>query len=336
MTSNATIVFPKPGEIALQERDVPVLTDRQLLIKTSRTMISLGTEFSVLERKNIDEGSVWDKHFKFPFAPGYNNIGVVINVGSDVDRDWVGKTVATYGNHAQFVVANVQDARIVREGIQNDHAAFFTFAEIVMNGIRRGNVRWGDSVAIYGLGLLGQLAVRFCRLCGAKPVFGVDISEKRLAKIPREKGTFAVNSQKDNLAEIVLQATRGRKVDIVYEVTGVAELIPGEFDVLRNQGRFVILSSPRGKTLFDFHDLCNFPSFDIIGAHNYSHPAHETLDNPWTMKRDSEYFFDMIADGEVNMEELISRKVHYAKAADTYHELLEDRSNELGVIIEWD
>jgi len=123
--------------------------------------------------------------------------------------------------------------------------------------------------------------------------------------------------------------------DLAFEVTGNASLIPSEFSALRKQGRFVILSSPRGKTEFDFHDLCNGPSFSIIGAHNFSHPPVATLDNPWTMERDAEFYFDLLSDGEIDVEKLISHRVNYAEAGDIYSQLLEDRSSAMGVIIDW-
>ena len=335
MEKNMTVVFPEPCEISWEESDIVAPKEHELLVKTQKTMISMGTEFSVLERKNVAEGSAWDNYAKFPFAPGYANIGIVVEVGSAVDKAWIGKRVASYSVHAKYVLVDDQDARVVPSHLNIDHALFFVFAEIVMRGIRRGKIMWGDAVVIYGLGILGLLAARFCRLSGAKPVFAVDIIPSRLEKIPEDVGLYAINSQKDDLFGIVKEVTKGRLADVVFELTGVAELIPNEFEVLKQQGRFVVLSSPRGKTLFDFHDLCNSPSYTIIGAHNYSHPKHATLENPWTNLRDAEYFFDMVGDGEIELEDLITTRINYTEAVDYYYKLLKDRSNEVGIIIEW-
>ena len=88
-------------------------------------------------------------------------------------------------------------------------------------------------------------------------------------------------------------------------------------------------------TLFDFHDLCNNPSFTIIGAHNYSHPDVATPDNPWTQSRHVEFFFDLILTKQIDVEPLITRRVSHASAADTYRQLWADRSRELGILIDW-
>lgn len=97
-----------------------------------------------------------------------------------------------------------------------------------------------------------------------------------------------------------------------------------------------MLSSPRGKTSFDFHDFCTSLSFTIIGTHNGSHPEHATLDNPWTKIRDAEFFFDIVADGEIELDRLISHKVRFTEALDMYRMHLEDRSKAMGVILEWE
>jgi len=124
--------------------------------------------------------------------------------------------------------------------------------------------------------------------------------------------------------------------DAWSKVTGAAELIPQELETLREQGRFVILSSPRGKTAFDFHDLCNYPSFEIIGAHNRSHAPLVTLKDPWTLHRDAELYFDLAASGAINMEKLISLRASYTDAQKVYAMLLKDVSNIMGVVFEWE
>ena len=134
---------------------------------------------------------------------------------------------------------------------------------------------------------------------------------------------------------VVEKLTRGRMADVVFEVTGVADLIPKQFETLHKQGRYVVLSSPRGKTTFDFHDLCNAPSYTIIGAHNMSHPPHATLDYPWTMHRHAELFFDLVADGALAIDPLISHREHYTEAPQLYDMLLRDRSAAMGVVLDW-
>lgn len=334
MNRNPTVVFTEPGNVVMEDRDVPSPEAGQLLIKTHCTLISTGTELTILSG-NFRAGSAWAGYGKFPFRPGYDNIGEVVGVGPGVDREWMGKRVATYGRHTLYFTTNTESIRPIQRDIPEEHAVFFTIAEIVMNGVRRSKLLWGESAVVFGLGLLGQLTVRFCRLAGARPVIGVDVADSRLEMLPQDVALFPANPEKDELVALVEKLTRSRMADVAFEVTGDPALIPGEFSVLRKQGRLVVLSSPRGKSEFDFHDLCNSPSFTIIGAHNGSHPRQATLDNPWTNQRDCELFFDLVADGEMDIEPLISHREPYTKAVELYGMLLEDRSQAMGVVLDW-
>jgi len=332
---NLTVVFTGPKQVTVEERAMPVIGDNDMLVETILTLISIGTELTILNAES-PKGSIWDRIASFPLTPGYNNIGKVIEVGKNVDKSWIGRKVAGYMPHSSYVIAKPESVRVIHRDIPDEQAVFFTLAEIVMNGVRRGELSWGESAVVYGLGLLGQLAVRFCHFAGARPVFGIDISENRIGMLPKTKGIVAINPKDTDVVKTVYQLTNGRMADVVYEVTGNPDIIPQEFSVLKRQGKLVILSSPRGTTKnFDFHDLCNSPSYSIIGAHNSSHPQYETPYNQWTQKRHGELFFNMIADGEIDVKPLISHRVNCKDAPQMYQMLMDDRTQAMGVILEW-
>lgn len=93
-----------------------------------------------------------------------------MGLGPGVDKSFLGKKLATGGNHAAYVVEDVAAAASgdalkaagkighfeVPDGLNDDHSVFFTIAEIVMNGIRNSKVQWGECAVVYGLGLLGR------------------------------------------------------------------------------------------------------------------------------------------------------------------------------------
>lgn len=334
MTKNPTVVFPSAKDVALENLEVPPLKPGEVLLKSQCTLISIGTEMTAFAGE-YPKGSTWDRHFQYPYYPGYNNIGVVMKTGEGVSQSLVGKKYGTWGRHAAYVVAAEKDLDPIPPELPDEQAVFFTLAEIVMNGVRRSGVRWGESVVIYGMGLLGQFCARFCRLCGAGPVFAVDTSVARLERLPRDPLLIGIDPASEDVAEAVKARNGGRLADVVFEVTGNAALIPAEFAALRPQGRLVLLSSPHAPTLFDFHDLCNNPSMTIIGAHNFSHPPVATPDNPWTQARHVQFFFELILARQIDLMPLITRRVPYAEAPDTYRKLWADRSSELGIIMEW-
>lgn len=331
---NPTVVFLEPGKVVIERRTIPLPEKGYVLIKTRRTLISTGTELTILSGEFPKE-SYWSRYARFPFVPGYDNVGEVVAVGEEVNRDWIGKRVATRSSHALFVTVPMESLIPISDQISDDQAAFFTIAEIVTNGVRRADVRLGESVAVYGAGLLGQFTARVCRLCGARPVFVIDIADARLGMLPKDPSVIGLNPTREDVRSVVQRETMGRMVDVAFEVTGNQKIIPEEFRCMRDQGRFVLLSSPKGPTMFDFHDLCNYPSYTIIGAHNRSHPPVATPDNPWTNRRHAELFFDLVADKELDISPLVTHRLPYDEAPAIYRQLLEDRSEAMGVILIW-
>ncbi|HYA21623.1 MAG TPA: zinc-binding alcohol dehydrogenase, partial [Thermoproteota archaeon] len=251
---NPTIVFTRPTQVVIEQRPMPEPAQGQVLISTRRTLISTGTELTILSG-DFPMDSAWSAYGKFPFVPGYDNIGEAIAVGSGVDDKWIGRRAASYGQHARYVTVSADSLRPIDEKTPDEQAVFFTMAEITLNGVRRGGVRLGDAVVVYGAGLVGQLAARFCHLCGARPVIVVDRADQRLAKVPKNPSFVTLNPMTTDVGAQVRKETERRMADVVIEATGDQDLIPKEFGCLREQGTFVVLSSPRGKTAFDFHDL---------------------------------------------------------------------------------
>lgn len=344
MAKNQTVYFPEPHKADILVSDIPVPGDDDLLIKTSRTLISTGTEMTAYSA-DYEPGSVWDKNFSCPFYPGYNNVGVVIDAGKNIDRSWIGKRVATTKPHAAYVTVTLggEDGQasggngctIVPDGVSDDDAVFFTIPQIVMNGIRTSQTKWGECAVVFGLGLLGQFAVRFLQQCGAFPIIGVDTAQHRLDLLPKEKGIVPCNPKEENVLDAVKKHNSGRMADVVIELTGNADLLASQVQLLRQRGRVVILSSPKKPVLFDFHDYCCWPSVSIIGAHNFSHPDFPQDNNPWTKERHVEMFFDLVKLGKLDLAPLVSRKLDFKDAAIAYEALERNRGNEMGIIFDW-
>ena len=334
MAANPTVVFTGPRQVVVEDKPVPEVRPGQVLIRTHCSLISTGTELSCL-LGDLQRGDIWTNYSKYPSHPGYSNVGTVIEVGEGVSEDLVGRRVTSRAPHAACVLEHPGNFWPVADGVSDESAVFSTLAIICLNGVRRSRIMFGESAVVYGLGLLGQLTARFCHFAGARPVVGVDISEHRLGLLPDEPGYVRAVGTGDVKAA-VSEATAERMADVVYEVTGNPDVIPKEFAVLHEQGRCVLVSSPLSATKsFDFHDLVNGPSHTIIGAHNGSHPIHSSPANPWTQLRDRELFDDMLANKDVEVESLVTRREPIDNAPAAYADLVEDRGREMGIVLQF-
>ena len=335
--TNPGVIFPAPGAVTFQDAPVAEPGPGEVRLRTRRTLISTGTELTILSGK-FSADSAWGIYGRFPFRAGYSAAAAVDAVGSGVGSLAVGDMVAASSPHARYVTVPA-DLVIPARGASHllDFLPFTNLGQTVMNGVRRSGAGLGDAVVVFGLGLLGQLAMRQCHLCGARPVIGVDIAPLRLGAVPDRPGMAVIDAASEDMVRRVGDLTSGRMADIVFEVTGDPELIPGEFRALKpSQGRLVVLSSPRGPTTIDLHDLCNSPSHTIIGAHMMSQPEVETPANPWTRARNGALFLRLLAEGDIDLAPLITHRMPYTAAPQAYQMLVTDRASALGVVLDWD
>ena len=339
---NPAVVFPEPGVVEIESELMPELGLGEVLIKTQCSLISTGTELTVLTA-DYPEGSAWAELVQFPARPGYSNVGEVVQVSPDVDPALVGRRVASFNRHALYVKGDTTagGSNALRwlpdDGVSSEAAAFFTLAEVAMNGIRRSGLHWGESVVVYGLGVIGQIAARLCTIAGARPVIGVDLAPARLATLPADKPwLIALDATSSDVMARVAELTEGRMADVVLEVTGAPDLIPQELDLLREQGRLVLIGASRGAgTFINFHDVCTRWSRTIVGAHYFSHPQNDDPGLPWTPLRHARLFFQLIASGELDLASMVTHRFPHERAADAYELLRTRRDEAMGVLLEW-
>jgi len=332
--NNPAIFFTAPGRVEVLDRPVPEPAAGEVLIRSRRSLISTGTELTLLSGQARSD-SVWAGLSRYPQEVGYSSVGEVVAAGHGADAAWVGRRVETHSRHALWVTCPVGELRPVPDGVSDEEATFTSLAEVAMNGLRRVGLTWGESVAVFGLGILGHLAVRLCALAGAGPVFGIEPSAFRRGLLPRGPFFHALDGRSPDLDEEVRRRNSGRALDVVVELTGNSEVIPREPLLLRDQGRLLLLSSPRDATLFDFHDLCNRRSLTIVGAHGFSHPPAETPNAPWSGPRHGALFLERLGAGLLSVRELVSHRYPVARAVDAYRLLVENRDEVMGVVFEW-
>lgn len=315
--ANRRVVFVGADQVEVQPAPVPQPAAGEVTIATRLSLVSAGTELTVLSGRFVPQ-SFWSSYGAYPFLPGYSNIGVVQRVGEGVDPALRGTTVASYTAHAAYVTAPVEQVYRVPDGLAPEQAAFFTLAEIAMNGLRKATITWGESVAVFGLGPIGQVVVRLLLSIGVARVVAVDASAFRLGLLPDDPRIVRLPVLDADSPQRVREANRGRLVDCAIEATGEAALIPLELGCLRDEGRLLLLSSPRDKLSFDFHDHCNLRSYSLIGAHNSSHPARESAADPWTKQRHADLFFSGIQAGQLDFAPIVTHRVPFNQAPQTY------------------
>jgi len=262
------------GEVRVVEVPEPVVRRGAVLVRTSHSLISAGTESAgigsggrrenivlrairnpALVKKVVDRvashglastAELVRTRISTEMPSGYSCAGVVVDVGEDVADIRKGDRVACAGagfaNHAGVNVVPRNLVALVPDGVSFEEAAFGTLGAIALQGVRRAEPGLGDRVAVLGLGLLGQITAQMLKASGAV-VIGVDVRPDRVARaqgLGLDAG-FTI-AERDFVAG-VLERTGGRGADtvIVTAAGGDAGLLNKAFEACRRKGRVVLV-----------------------------------------------------------------------------------------------
>lgn len=323
MPENEAVTFSSERTVEIEDRPMPEPDADEVRIETERTLISVGSELAMLTGTHQPENLPTDG---FPMDPGYSNVGTIIDVGENVDDDLIGECVGSPTIHAQYVTAEASEIVPVPDGISSVSATFYQIAAIAMNAVRRGEVDWGETVAVRGLGLVGQLALRTSVVAGASSVYALDLDAGRLEATPdhaRVEPVHVGNVDGDTPGE--------EFADVVVDATGNPETLDGGLSLIREDGRFVVVGCPRRTVEFDFYRSCIVPSAHIIGS--YRIPAGGQ--GRWDRRAYADLFFEYLQSGDVDVESLVTSEPDAADAPAVFDALLDEPTSELGVVFDW-
>jgi predicted dehydrogenase/threonine dehydrogenase-like Zn-dependent dehydrogenase len=277
-----------------------------------------------------------------PIAVGYCNVGRVIDVGRGVQGFAVGDLVVSNGPHAEIVRVPANLCARVPEGVDEQSASFAVAASIALQGIRLAAPTIGETFAVIGLGLLGQLAVQLLRANGCS-VLGIDLDGERL-RLAATLGATAAGADTDPVG-FAMAATRGRGVDgvIITAATPSNEPIRNAASMSRKRGRLVLVGVT-GLDLLrsDFYEKeLSFQVSCSYGPGRYD-PEYEEKGNDypfglvrWTAQRNFEACLGLLAADRLKVAPLITHRFAIGEASRAYDLLLQDRSA-LGIVLQYD
>ena len=358
----------KKGSTEIADVPVPQISRGGLLIQTSRTLVSAGTERmlvdfgkgnllqkarqqpdkvkQVLEKIKTDGllatvDTVLNK-LNTPLPLGYCNVGRAVGIGSSATSFSVGDRVLSNGKHAEFVSVPQNLCAKIPDTVDDDSAAFTVIGAIALQGIRLLQPTLGETVVVTGLGLIGLVAVQLLRAHGCR-VLGLDFDASKLA-LARQFGAETVNLAASEDPITVAQAySRGRGVDavLITASTKSNEPIHQAATMCRKRGRIVLVGVVGMEmSRADFYEKeLSFQVSCSYGPGRYDADYEERgHDYPfgfvrWTEQRNFEAILDMLADGRLNFKPLISHRFPIAEAAQAYQLISE--GNPLGVLLEY-
>ncbi|MBD3291486.1 MAG: zinc-binding dehydrogenase, partial [Armatimonadia bacterium] len=331
--ANPQITFTAERTVEVLDAEVPSPGPREVLVRTTRSLISAGTEGASFT------GPPWTRPDgttvpQYPTCPGYSSAGEVIAIGEQVRDLSPGDRVCSAAPHRLLntIPAGGECLWKIPSGVCDEDATLTVLACTVLNGVRLGHPQVGETVAVVGLGILGQLAARYLSLTAARRVIGIDLDDHRLG-IARDAGavTHALNPRECDVAAEVRALTDGRGADQVFEVTGRTQTYDLCLDLARKFGTVVALGSPRWPSEVDMMKL-HLKALNLVGAIVSSHPRPSEERNRWNRPANGELYLDLLASGAMEVASMITHGFPYTDAAEAYPTALGERGPALGVV----
>jgi predicted dehydrogenase/threonine dehydrogenase-like Zn-dependent dehydrogenase len=345
----------KTGNTILEELPAPQVKRGAVLIQTTRSLVSLGTERMLVEfgkasylkkarqqpekvKQVLDkiqtEGllptleAVFNK-LDQPLPLGYCNVGKVIQVGEGVADLKIGDRVASNGNHAEFVCIPKNLVAKIPDNVSDEEATFTVIGSIGLQGIRLLNPAFGETIVVSGLGLIGLVTAELLMANGCQ-VIGFDFDQAKI-DIAREKGIKAYNlSDGTDPIKIAQEITGGIGVDgvIITASNKSNEIISQAAKMSRKRGR-IVLVGVIGLDInrSDFYEKeLTFQVSCSYGPGRYDDDYEQKgIDYPisfvrWTEKRNFESILFAISSGKLNVKPLITEVVPF----ENYHQIYGD------------
>ena len=262
------LYYPQPRSAKIIEAETPEAKADFVLARSMYCSISAGTEMGFYRGTAPQLNYGIDEHFNFVekkdnivypmrsdgegvWYMGYANVAEVIEVGHEVKGLKKGDIVFSKNGHKTHQLIRESAAYKLPATGDYEHYALSALVEIAFNGVLDSGMVLGETIAISGLGTLGQLILRMAKLSGCR-VIGIDGLSSRL-ELARASGADAiVDFKKEDVCAAVYRETDGRGADVVFEVSGNEAALGNAVRAASYNGRIVVVSFYQG-TPVDFH-----------------------------------------------------------------------------------
>lgn len=365
------------GQMIIQELPIPQVRKGMVLIKNHYSLISAGTEGSTVStaRKSLigkakerpqqamqvldvlkKQGPVQTYRAVMKkldaYSPlGYSCAGEVIEVGEGVTEfqpgDYVGCAGVGYANHAEVVAVPINLCVKLEQNANLKNAAYNTLGAISLQGVRQADLRLGESCAVIGLGLLGQLTCLQLKASGVR-VVGIDISEVMVDLAAKNKAVDLSLTRNASGVEAKIDTfTNGLGIDAVIIAAATSSLDPINFAgaIARKKGKVIVLGAvPTGfernphwyKKELELKMACSYGPgrYDL----NYEEKG---IDYPaayvrWTEKRNMEAFQHLIHSGALNIDYLTTHEFSFDDAPAAFDLVVNKTEPFVGIALKYD
>jgi 2-desacetyl-2-hydroxyethyl bacteriochlorophyllide A dehydrogenase len=327
------VVFTGVRKVELQTQPRPAAAIGDVLVRTERTLISPGTELALYEGTHSAMQDPEIPFARYPHHPGYTAVGRIEACGASVDKLKPGDRLFFLGRHETWSLLRPGEAIWLPapEDLPADKILFARLVQIAATAAHCFRSR-PERVVVLGAGLIGLFAAQVLQLQGIREVVVQDVNAARLALAKRcgilRRALGTGTSLEPSLQEL------GAPPDAIVEATGVPALVPAALAAVRRRGDVVLLGSSRGSAEIDLYKHVHRNGAALIGAHETILPDRAPAGE---LSRQAllEQALTWLRRGQICVDGLVTDVVRPEDLPATYGRISKDKSNVLGVVVEW-
>ncbi len=256
-------ILHRPGKFVIEERPIPSITPDQVLVKTTACGVCTG-EVEMWEGKNPG--------LKFPIFIGHEASGIIEKVGANVREYQAGDHVAAWiegQGYADYFAVHFGSLYRLRPETPMELALGEPIA-CAVNGVRKADVQFNQSVCLVGCGFMGLIMLQVFRARGAGMIIAVDTRDEILHLAQQLGAAYTFNPRTADAAQAVRDLTGGKGVDIGVEAAGRQETLDLTAALVRMEGKLEVFGFHQGGPRQVDWGYWNWMAFQIVNGHSRS------------------------------------------------------------------
>ena len=341
------VVFTRPRGISFDDYADRPLADDEVRLRTLYSGISAGTELTAYRGSNPYMHKRWDEARRLFVAAetgsqsypvsgwGYEEVGEVVELGPAVAGVRSGDIVyGTWGHRTHHIVEeSYARERILPAGLDPILGIFSQIGAIALNGVHDARIRIGETVAVFGLGVPGQIVAQLARRSGAR-VIGVDLFARRL-ELAQYSGAvdIPIDARDGSAAEQIKDLTGGRGADVALEVSGSTVALHEAIRAVAYSAKVVTLGFFQGEAQRLYlgeefhHNRVNIVCSQISGV-------DPELTYRWNRLRLAQTAIRLQAEGLLSLKPIITHVLPFEQAAEAFRILDQEPEQALQVVLD--
>ena len=221
------------------------------------------------------------------------------------------------GAMAEYVVAPAEKIMLLPNNVSFNECALAEPLSISLRATKHAGDLKGKTVAVYGAGPIGLLAVQCIKYFGAERIIAIDLVDDRLEMAKKCGATDVINSN-DDIKAITREMTDNVGVDVVFDAAGVPQTVNGGIDIVRNGGKIIWIGLAVPKFEIDYkHAVCKEIMFQC--SYMYTTEMVEGL--------------EMIKTGRMNVDQIITGVYPMSEGPRIFEEIASGKTKDIKVIL---